>query len=51
MCKPKKQEATRPAGKTYRKSNATVFHACEEQDFDFPSSSEDTMIYEEQIAT
>ena len=30
MCKAKRQEASRTEGKTYRKSNASVHHTCEE---------------------
>ena len=51
MCKAKRQEASRTEGKTYRKSNASVHHICEEQEFEDPASSEETMYYVEQIAT
>ena len=34
-----------------RKSNASVHHTCEEQEFGDPASSEETMYYVEQIAT
>ena len=43
MDKPKRQEASRTEGKTYRKSNASVHHTCEEQEFEDPGSSEETM--------
>ena len=51
MCKAKRQEASRTEGKTYRKSNATVYHTCEEQEFENSASSEETMYYAEQVAT
>ena len=38
-------------GKTYRKSDASLYHACEEQEFEMSSSSEETMYYAEQVAT
>ena len=51
MCKAKRQEASRTEGKTYRKSNASVYHTCEEQEFENSASSEETMFYAEQVAT
>ena len=51
MCKAKRQETSRTEGKTYRKSNASVHHTCEKQEFEDPASSEETMHYVEQIAT
>ena len=51
MCKAEREEASRTEGKTYRKSIATVHHTCEEQAFEDPASSEETMYYVEQIAT
>ena len=51
MCKAKGQKASRTEGKTYRKSNPSVHHTCEEQEFEDPASSEETMYYVEQIAT
>ena len=51
MCKAKRQEASRTQGKTYRKSNGSVHHTCEEQEFEDHASSEETMYYVEQIAT
>ena len=42
MCKSKRQEASRTEGKFYRKSNASVPHTCEEQEFEDPASSEET---------
>ena len=51
MCKAKRQEASRTEGKTYQKSNASVNHTCEKQEFEDPASSEETMYYVEQMAT
>ena len=53
MCKAKRQEASRTEGKIYRKSNAyaLVHHTCEEQEFEDPAPSEETIYYVEQIAT
>ena len=49
--KAKRKEASRTEGKTYRKSNASVYHTGEEQKFEDPSSSEETTFFAEQIAT
>ena len=45
MCKATRHKASRNEGKTYRKSNASVHHTCEEQEFEDPTSSEETMYY------
>ena len=50
MCKGK-NGASRIEGETYQKSNASVYNACEEQEFEETSSSEDTIIFAEQTAT
>ena len=50
MCKAKRQEASRTEGKTHRKSSASVYHTCEEQEFENFASSEETMYYAEQVA-
>ena len=44
MCKAKRQEASRTERKTYQKSNASVHHTCEEQEFADPASSEETIM-------
>ena len=44
MSKSKRQESSLSEGKTYRKSNASVHHTCEEQEFEDPASSEETGI-------
>ena len=51
MCKAKRQEASRTEGKSYQKSKASVHYTCEEQEFEDPASSEETMVYVQQIAT
>ena len=51
MCKTRKQDAPRFEGISYRKLKAAVCHTCDEQEFEDPSSSEETMYYAEQIAT
>ena len=43
MCKAKRQEASRTEGKTYRKSNESVYNTCEYQEFEDTSSSKETL--------
>ena len=43
MCKAKRQEASRTERRTFRKSNASVHHTREEQEFEDPASSMETM--------
>ena len=49
MCKNKKPREQ--MWKKSQKSNASVYHACEEHKSEDPFSSEETMYYAEQVAT
>ena len=50
-CAKLKDKKPRELRKTYRKSNASVYHTCEEQEFENSASSEETMSYAEQVTT